>query len=163
MAKSSKNWKQIVFVCLLVHLLVSTSTASPLLPERGSVDAVTPTDLPRHIHVTYQGNPAYTATVTWSTNSSTAGDDVLYDVVSRGGDPLQYRYQVTGDHTAHAAEWIHTVKLTSLEPDTRYYFVCGGPGNFSAERSVKTAPRLASEVLFVVGGDLNHFKDDNLR
>ncbi|MHA2032446.1 MAG: fibronectin type III domain-containing protein, partial [Candidatus Kariarchaeaceae archaeon] len=36
-------------------------------------------DNPKHIHLTYQNNPASTITVTWQTDTSKANNIVLYD------------------------------------------------------------------------------------
>lgn len=94
--------------------------------------------------------------MTWQTNSSDSGDIVLYDDTSRRGVPGNYRYTGTGsNHTySGASGFIHDVELTGLNPDTTYYFVCGGPpGGYSAERSFRTAPTISSDVRFMVGGD----------
>ncbi|MGQ9722039.1 MAG: metallophosphoesterase [Candidatus Jordarchaeum sp.] len=72
-----------------------------------------------------------------------------------GGNPSLYTYSASGfNYTyAGASGYIHEVELTNLTPDTRYYFICGGPGNYSAERSFRTAPNSTSEFKFVAGGD----------
>ena len=114
-------------------------------------------DMPIHIHLTGQrSNMSSTITVTWQTNSSTSGDIVLYDNVSRGGVPGDYHYSAAGINYTYsgASGWVHDVELTGLTPDTVYYFICGGPtGGYSNERSFRTAPSVSSDVRFVVGGD----------
>lgn len=127
-----------------------------------SVTATTSPDLPKHIHLTYQNDPSSTITVTWQTNSSSTGDLVLYDSASRNGDTALYQFQVFGSqHTYEGASgYIHDVELTGLRPDTTYFFICGGSGTYSEERSFKTAPKLPSNVTFVVGGDSRHYPED---
>lgn len=124
-------------------------TAVPYVMANSSIDA------PKHIHLTSQGDPATTVTVTWKTTTSITGDIVLYDTVSRGSNPSMYSYSETGYNHLNfgASGYIHDVKLAGLKPNTTYYFVCGGPDNYSEERSFKTAPRLASDFQFVIGGD----------
>ena len=112
-------------------------------------------DLPEHVHLTFQGDPASTVTVTWQSNSLTSGDIVLYDTSPRGGNFSLYSHQVSGSHLSYAggSGYIHTVELSGLEPDSTYYFVCGGPGAYGGEQAFKTAPDLVADVRFVVGGD----------
>ena len=86
-------------------------------------------DLLIHIHLTWQqNNLSNTITVTWQTNSSTSGDKVLYDNMSRGGVPSSYRLNATGINYTYggASGFIHDVELLGLTPDTMYYFICGG-------------------------------------
>jgi len=85
---------------------------------------------------------------------------VLYDTTPRGGIPSFYSYGENGDpsETPHTYEglngYIHDVELTGLEPDTVYYFICGGEnGGWSEERSFRTAPDCQKSFTFVVGGD----------
>jgi len=131
-------------------------------PNWIQVTAINHDGLPKHIHLTYQNDPSSTITVTWQTNSSTTGDVVLYDLISRGGDPSLYQNQALGsNHTYDGASgYIHDVELTGLVPDSTYFFICGGSGNYSEERSFKTAPNLPSDFNFVVGGDSRHYPDD---
>ena len=115
-----------------------------------------PDDLPIHIHLTWQNDTNTTITVTWQTSTNASGDIVLYDNVSRGGVPGDYRCNATGiNHTySGASGYIHDVELTGLTPDTTYCFICGGPtGGYSGERSFRTAPSVSSDVRFVAGGD----------
>ena len=87
---------------------------------------------------------------------------VLYDTVPRGGNSSQYSHSVAGFHHTYsgASGYIPTVELITLVPETSYYFLCGGPRNYSDERVFKTAPQLASDFAFVVGGDSRTNPDD---
>ncbi|UCD45741.1 MAG: metallophosphoesterase family protein [Candidatus Bathyarchaeota archaeon] len=114
------------------------------------------TDLPIHLHLTWQNDTSTTITVTWQTNTPTSGDTVLYDQVSRQGEVGEYKYSVTGKHYTYegASGYIHNVELTGLTPDTVYYFICGGSsGGYGEERSFRTATSISSDVRFVMGGD----------
>lgn len=143
-----------LFIMLFLILLFFGFT--PFLPGNPTIDK------PKNIHLTYQNDPATTVTIMWQTNTPTTGDIVLYDVVSRGGNASLYTYNASGfNYTyAGASGYIHEVELTSLIPDTMYYFICGVPGNYSEERSFKTAPNSASNFSFVAGGDSRHYPDD---
>jgi len=117
---------------------------------------MTPSDPPINIHLTWQDETNATMTVTWQTSTSTAGDTVLYDTISRNGVPASYSYSASGfNHTySGASGYIHDVELTDLTPDTVYYFICGGDtGGWSSERIFRTAPSVSIDVRFVVGGD----------
>jgi len=113
--------------------------------------------LPRNIHLTWKHNDtAHTIVVTWQTNDNGAGDNVLYDTISRGGNKELYENLATGSsHTyPNAGGYVHDVELTGLSPDTTYYFICGGEnGGYSSERSFHTAPVASKTLTFVVGGD----------
>ncbi|MHA1605736.1 MAG: fibronectin type III domain-containing protein, partial [Candidatus Freyarchaeota archaeon] len=145
-----------ILIIFCVLLLLTFLIAHPLsllpatLPERVGV-----IDSPKLVCLTYQHSPASTITVTWKTETSTAGDVVLYDTIPRCGVPSSYRYSATGSHHSltGASGYIHHVELTGLEPNTTYYFVCGGPGGYSGERSFRTAPSSTLELRFVAGGD----------
>jgi hypothetical protein len=112
-------------------------------------------DDPQHIHLTYEHSPTSTITVTWQTVYPASGDNALYDTVSHGGSPSEYAFIASGScHTySGATGYIHDVELTNLTPDTVYYFICGGPGNYSMERSFRTAPDTNIDFRFVFGGD----------
>jgi predicted phosphodiesterase len=147
----------VIFLILfsLTFLFFQLSGHLPFIPLKAP-SSVNPTkDNPKHIHLTYQHDPASTITVIWQTNTPNVGDIVLYDTVPRGGNYSLYRNSTTGSHHnyASASGYIHQVELTNLTHSTIYYFICGGPGNYSAERSFKTAPNSFVEFKFVAGGD----------
>ena len=113
-------------------------------------------DPPIHIHLTWQhSDMSNTITITWQTAFSDSGNTVLYDNVSRSGDPALYRYSASGKcHTYPGASgYIHEVELTGLKPGLTYYFICGGNGGYSEERCFQTIPVNFSHLRFAVGGD----------
>nr|MDO8083157.1 fibronectin type III domain-containing protein [Candidatus Freyarchaeota archaeon] len=158
------NQRKLVIVLLLISLvalslpflLVQLLRPPPtpiLVPPIGVSPIV---DNPKNIHLTYQDDPAYNVTITWQTQTSTSGDNVLYDTSSHGGNPSLYPYNATGSNYTYAGAsgYIHQVELTNLTPDNRYYFICGGPGKYSGERFFKTAPNSPNvDFKFVAGGD----------
>lgn len=136
-----------------VILLIQFLVVLPVQIPTARADPVS--DYPINIHLTYQHDPTSTITVTWQTTYSTPGDIVRYDISSKGGIPSSYSIQASGtNHTyAGASGYVHDVELIDLAPGTIYYFVCGGTGNFSSERSFRTAPAVATDFSFVFGGD----------
>ncbi|MHA1651589.1 MAG: PKD domain-containing protein [Candidatus Helarchaeota archaeon] len=143
-----KFWKKFLLVLLIM--------ISPLsIFYYGSFRSYA-ADNPVHIHLTWQNSTSTTITITWQTTAADSGDIVLYDNVSRGGNPGNYRYNATGYNFTYsgASGYIHVVELANLIPDTTYYFICGGDtGGYSNERSFRTAPSGATDIRFVVGGD----------
>lgn len=122
-------------------------------------------DLPIYTYLTWGRNDtAHTIVVTWKTVNADTGDNVLYDVVSRGGVPDLYGNLATGSHHTYpgAGGYIHDVELTDLSPDSIYYFICGGDEEgYSAERSFRTPPEAPTSIRFVAGGDSRYDSETN--
>jgi len=141
----------------IIVVMLALFLASMLTIEFNVIPAkLTPSDPPIHIHLTWQDETNTTMMVTWQTSTSTAGDTVLYDTISRNGVPASYSYSASGFNYTYsgASGHIHDVELTDLTPDTVYHFICGGDtGGWSSERAFRTAPSVSSDVRFVVGGD----------
>lgn len=111
---------------------------------------------PDYIYLICIPDPAHAIKVSWHTDENYIGS-VQYDTKSRGGTPGAYNYTAEGTGgvtTAKLEGYIHHVKLTDLEPDTIYYFICGNPeSGWSEEYSFQTAPTTRENIRFVVGGD----------
>ena len=114
---------------------------------------------PRHVYLTWRGDPATTLTVNAQTLEGDPGLAVRYDTEPRGGDPEAYRYRAAG--TAHQVEGlpdgrsVHWIDLTDLTPDGPVYFVVGSDARgFSAEVAARTLPDDDRPVRFAAGGDL---------
>lgn len=140
---------------LLLLILTMMQSLSIMLLWSPTIHASESEDWPQHIHLTFHSDPASSITVIWQTDTSTAGDIVVYDTVSRDSVSVLYRYSAEGYHYTYngASGFIHAVELANLKPDSEYFFLCGGPGNYSVERSFKTAPNNTSDFQFVIGGD----------
>ncbi|MFX1521508.1 MAG: purple acid phosphatase family protein, partial [Promethearchaeota archaeon] len=116
-------------------------------------------DPPQKIRITSESSFNSSVTITWQTNNPSSENDVVYDNVTHGSstDPLNdYLHSKTGvDFTYDGASGhIHMTAIDSLDPDTTYYFRCGGDvGGWSEERMFKTAPTSETDFVFVVGGD----------
>jgi hypothetical protein len=113
-------------------------------------------DPPSNIHLTWdRDDTAHTISITWRTSMGVSGDIVRYDTAARGGIIDLYRHFASGvNHSLpEAGGFIHDVVLRNLEPDTTYYFICGGEGGWSEERVFKTAPIVRSTIRFAAGGD----------
>ena len=114
---------------------------------------------PRHVYLTWRGDPATTLTVNAQTLAPDEGLGVRYDTEPRGGDPDAYRYRSTG--TTHQIDglpdgrWVHWVDLTGLAPDAPVYVVVGSPERgFSGEVAARTLPADGRPLRFAAGGDL---------
>ncbi len=115
---------------------------------------------PAYIYLICTSDTAHTINVSWRTYEAEYVGKVLYDTESHDGDPEAYAYAAEGDPTITPVTleatggYIYHVKLTGLEPDTKYYFICGHPDYwYSDEQSFKTAPVQREHIRFVQGGD----------
>ena len=119
----------------------------------GLAPAVSATNLPYHVRLTWQHDPLSTVTVTWDTDKGLAGYSpvVQYDTAH-------------GTYTRHAHGALHTysgatvdvsdVELTGLNPDARYYYRCGSAGyGWSSENSFSTPPESGEGFEFCAFGD----------
>lgn len=116
---------------------------------------------PRHVYLTWQGDPATRVTVNYHTlgRASAGISQVFYDTEPRDGELAAYRFRAYGEgHTIPGladGRTVHWVELTGLEPDTDYYFAAGdAAGGFSEERRVQTLPADDRPLRFAAGGDL---------
>jgi PKD repeat protein len=141
--------KHLFYVIVMTMIMLSTS--SVILQVAAAPDP------PKYIHLTWNtADMAHTIVVTWSTIGSGSGNSVLYDTISRAGEPLQYQYSATGSFHTYSGStlYVHDVVLTGLSTDTTYYFICGGStGGYSNERVFHTAPTISEPITFVAGGD----------
>jgi len=96
--------------------------------------------------------------VTWYTESGTAGTIVKYGTASGSLDMT-----ATGTAEAYADGHFHKVKLSGLENNKQYYYVCGSSEGWSEERSFNTsrAPGDLANFTIIVVGDmgLSHAAD----
>ncbi|CAI0423575.1 unnamed protein product [Linum tenue] len=103
---------------------------------------------PQQVHVSVVGRDHMR--VTWITVDKQVPSTVEY-----GKEPGRYEDKATGEHTSYkfmsyTSGKIHHVKIGPLEPDTTYYYTCGG---HAAEFSMKTPPA-TFPVEFAVVGDM---------
>ena len=130
-----------------------------LLPTLSLLWAASALAVPRHVYLTWQGDPSTSVTINYHTLEKAVMSEVRYDTQSRAGQPGDYRWRNFG--AAHAIDGladgrlIHVVELTGLKPGGSYYFVAGNeePG-FSPEMKFRTVPDTDEAIRFVVGGDM---------
>ncbi len=114
---------------------------------------------PRHVYLTWQGEPSTTMTVNFHVVGDADGAEVRYDTVSRGGEWGAYRHSSSASETSieglSGLRSIYWANLVGLRPATSYYFVAGSEeGEFSEEFKFRTTPSDAGKIRFVVGGDM---------
>jgi hypothetical protein len=112
-------------------------------------------------YLSWERNDTSTSmTVHYITQARYERSQVLYDTVSRGGDPEAYRQRVIG-RTRWAGgkkRYLHHAELVGLEPHRTYYYIVGDEiSGFSDERKFRTIRNDGGPVRFVVGGDLGPF------
>ncbi|XP_038719368.1 purple acid phosphatase 22-like isoform X1 [Tripterygium wilfordii] len=103
---------------------------------------------PQQVHVSLVGKD--NMRVTWITEANHVPSTVEY-----GPEPGKYIGKETGEHSSYhyffyRSGKIHNVKIGPLDPNTTYYYRCGGYG---PEFSFKTPPA-SFPIEFVVVGDL---------
>jgi len=115
--------------------------------------------VPRHVHLTWQGDTSTSITVNYQTMEAADKSVVYYDTKRREGKISEYRSSASGiRHKIDGLEdgrTIHWVELKALEPGQTYYFVAGDPkSGFTTERKFQTIPDGDQKLRFVVGGDM---------
>ncbi len=112
-------------------------------------------NIPKQIHLTVQRDASTSVTVAWVTKGK---DDTRTHTVKYGTGPGDYTAH--GDGSSHQIPnelfgYVHEVELTSLEPNTRYYYISGDKfGGWSSEYTFTTAPDGPRDFTFVVVGDM---------
>lgn len=97
---------------------------------------------PINIHLTWQGDPRYSITISWMTSSESPS-------IVEYGVGLPYESNVGGSPAR-----FHNVNITGLKPGTQYHYRCGSDSNWSDDFTFRTAPADPKEPFtFVVFGD----------
>ncbi len=111
-------------------------------PIRGS------TERPDHIMISINGDAATSMAVTWRTDCEIKSGYVLYR--AEGDEKYERTDAVTdifeSDIDKSSMFWAH---LTSLKPDTKYYYTCGNDEYRSEEYSFTTAPENLTKFKFI--------------
>src|SRR3970282_1754763 len=86
------------------------------------------------VHLSWQNDPKSSMTIMWSSSTSHSPPTVEY------GETTMYGNMTAGVDTQHG-EYIHTVELTGLIPDTLYHYrVSDDGGLWSQDYTFRTAP-----------------------
>lgn len=110
-------------------------------------------DGPTQIHLGYGADASTEMVVMWRTSSNTNTHQVRYGTTAALGS--------TASGTSAAAPngasgYIHTVKLTGLQPGTIYHYSCGdATAGWSATRTFRTAPNTPTPLVVATYGDVN--------
>lgn len=103
---------------------------------------------PEIFYLTWEKDPATTMVVEWHGNKQ--APPVLYYL--KEGDDTWYKLMGEAKPFRAARVFINSVKLSNLEPDTRYFLQFEKKG---ARYNFRTLPKdLSREIRFVVGGDI---------
>ena len=125
--------------------------------EQAVGEEINPTFLAPQLRVSFTGNMSTTASVIWKTKSSSSIEQIHYGKIDQG------LYIGNYPSIAEASEKMTeinsgitntVVRLTELEPDTRYYFIINRDGEYSKRYWFKTLPDTnTARLSFIAGGD----------
>ena len=120
-------------------------------------------EVPRHVYLTWRGDPATTMTVVYHTFGAAPGPSLVrYGLEGSGGLALEAHGASHRIPDLNENRWVHVVELVGLGPGARYRFVAGARGARGEERAFRTVPDDDLPVRFVTGGDLG-VSDEVLR
>ena len=122
--------------------------------DRKVADAVIyrATPAPDRIILTWAGDPAATAAVTWRTDD-TVGAGVAQIAVAEDGPAFVKKAKVVKAATDMGAEHYHSVQFTGLQPATQYVYRVGDGANWSDWNQFQTAAAGLSPLEFIYVGD----------
>lgn len=120
-------------------------------------DIYRPTPVPDRIILTWAGDPATTAAVTWRTDQ-TVTSGVAEIAVAEDGPHFVKKAQTVDAQTetldvTPGASHSHSVRFTGLQPDTQYVYRVGDGANWSDWNQFRTATRGAAPLEFIYVGD----------
>ncbi|MFN0100630.1 MAG: fibronectin type III domain-containing protein [Bryobacteraceae bacterium] len=116
-----------------------------------------PTPVPDRIILTWAGDPATTAAVTWRTDSSVAAgvaqiavaeDGPLFVKKARNQNANTESLEVTS-----GAAHVHSVQFSGLQPNTQYVYRVGDGANWSDWNQFRTAAAGPAPLEFIYVGD----------
>ena len=115
--------------------------------------------IPRHVYLTWEGDPSTTMTVIFQILGEPIEAEIRYDTESRRGEQRSYRYSSSAATSTIEGLFpersIYWTNLVGLDADMSYYFVIGSEElGFSPEFKFRTVPSDDREIRFIVGGDM---------
>ena len=115
------------------------------------------TPMPDRIILTWSGDPATTAAVTWRTDTTVASG-VAQIAAAEDGPKFVPKAVKVGAETerldaATGAAHVHAVKFTGLQPDSQYVYRVGDGANWSDWNQFRTAKAGPAPVEFIYVGD----------
>lgn len=113
--------------------------------------------VPKHITLTWSGNPQTTQTITWNTEPTAIGGQVQY---AEAAIPNAFPGQVSKifanveDLSTNLGDIsIHTATLVNLKSGTRYLYRVGDGASWSRPHTFVTAPERVPHFQFLIFGD----------
>lgn len=123
-------------------------------------------DIPSQIHLAQGDHVGSAMMVSWLTNT-TVPSVVIYGtspnaLSSKATGPSGFTYTYNSQYIGpYTSGLIHHVNLTSLQPQTKYYYQCGDGTTMSATYSFTTPPAVGPNARIVINvmGDLGQTSD----
>lgn len=136
-----KRSKRILIVTLCLVMVLTSMFALTLSTSANSANILRP-------HLSWNtSDTATTMTVTWETAANTTST-VNYGTVS--GSLTSWKAG-SSFYSSGLSKYVHTVTLTGLTPNTKYYYNCGASPDWSVESSFYTAPSVGSTTAYRIG------------
>lgn len=105
---------------------------------------------PSLIHLSTEGDPSNSITISWKTRINTDTSSVQYGITNEYGETSfgkSFIYHI-------ASEMLHQVKIENLSPDTLYHYRVGDNiAGWSKDLTFRTAPVKSKNFTFTVYGD----------
>lgn len=111
---------------------------------------------PKHITLSWTGDPQTTQAITWQTETAETSYVQLRKQVTTSLFSAQTKTIAASTQrllTNRGTVYVHTVALNGLKPGEHYWYRVGNSLGWSEQRTFTTAPRLANEFSFLVFGD----------
>lgn len=116
-----------------------------------------PTPVPDRILLTWAGDPATTAAVTWRTDRSVAAGMAQIAVAEDGPLFVKKAQKVQAAteklEVTPGASHVHSARFTGLQPNTQYVYRVGDGANWSDWNQFRTAASGPAPVEFIYVGD----------
>lgn len=115
------------------------------------------TPVPDRIILTWAGDPATTAAVTWRTDMSVSGAVAEIAVAEDGPKFVRKAHRVAAGtermEIEPGAALMHSVRFTGLQPDSQYVYRVGDGANWSDWNQFRTAASGPAPLEFIYVGD----------
>ncbi len=152
-----KKHKITIAAFTAAFFILAMNIASTFVVVAGIGPVQYASETPSGVRLNVRNDPSTSMVVSWSTTSGST-DSKVYFGTSAGS---LTRVSSGGALVSVPDGYVHSVELTSLSPDTRYFYKCGGASGNSSTFNFTTAPALRSRgIHFAAYGDT---RSDSLR
>ena len=150
MKDSQVRWLGLLGATIILALAYPIAAQKDKKVPEADIYRATP--VPDRIILTWSGNPATTAAVTWRTDASVTNAVAQIANAADGPDfPKSARSYPAITETG--ADNYHSLPFTGLQPDTQYLYRVGDGANWSEWNQFRTAPRGPAPLEFIYVGD----------